>query len=201
MPLQRTLTRLNVMMLVRTNGPLYVQCRSEDIVLEFPYLIIESMLWVEKRAGIGNHLNFKCSHCLVKLYDYCTTFIITLISKVPWYNWGIWSGERCMGNCGRDAFIQVMAFVCSSCGKYKRNKYSYYVHAMFYNQVIDTSMCKLFLLLYFQIKDREKSITEEKSWRHGDNYSGNSFNTNIIQAVRTNRYSGRRNRSDIGIDL
>ena len=66
MLLQRTLTRLNVMMLIRTNGPLYVQCRSEDIVLEFPYLIIESMLWVEKRAGIGNHINFKCSHYLVK---------------------------------------------------------------------------------------------------------------------------------------
>ena len=68
MPLQRTLTRLNVMMLVRTNGPLYVQCRSEDIVLEFPYLIIESMLWAGKRAGIGNHSNFKRSHYPVKSF-------------------------------------------------------------------------------------------------------------------------------------
>ena len=126
--------------------------------------------------------------------------IIRLISKVPWYNWGIWSGERCMGNCGRDAFIQVMAFVCSSCGKYERNVVIF-ILSQCNVIVMDISMCKLFLLLYFQIKDREKSITEEKSWRQGENYSGNNFNTNIIQAVRTNRYSGKRNRSDVGIDF
>ena len=59
MLLQRTPTRLNVTMLVRINGPLYVLCRSEDIVLECPYLIIESTLWEEKRAGIGNLSIFK----------------------------------------------------------------------------------------------------------------------------------------------
>ena len=125
-----------------------------------------------------------------------------MISKVPWYNWGIWSGERCMGNCGGDAFIQVMAFVCSSSGKYKRIIVIFIPsQCNITNQVIDTSICKLLLFLYSQIKDREKSITEEKSWRQGENYSGNNFNTNIIQAVRTNRYSGKRNRSDVGVDF
>ena len=67
-----------------------------------------------------------------------------------------------MGNCGRDAFIQVMAFVCSSCGKNERNVVIF-ILSQCNVIVMDISMCKLFLLLYSQIKDREKSITEEKS--------------------------------------
>ena len=81
---QRILTKLSVMMPVRINGHLYVQCKSEDIVLEYPYLTIEFMLWAEKKAGIGNYFDFQSCYCLMIMEFYFSIVLIYLRNYIEY---------------------------------------------------------------------------------------------------------------------